>query len=151
MLASLSVEAAADVDVAACVFANRGAEERYFVWEQPDDDAFALGGLGAVWTIDGVEADRRFGDAAGRCAEFMRDAVIDRGFSERGEGPVWMGGFAFAARGGATPEWATLPSTLLFLPEISLARRGSRTSATVNVVCRPGDEPEELWRASASR
>ena len=40
--------------MAACVFGTRRAEERYFVWEQPDRDGFALGGLGAAWTVEAV-------------------------------------------------------------------------------------------------
>ena len=48
----------ADVDVAACVFASRRAEERYFAWEQPDRDGFALGALGAAWTVESAPAAR---------------------------------------------------------------------------------------------
>ena len=48
-----------------------------------------------------------------------------------------IGGFAFAADGGATPEWSSLGSARLALPEVSLVRRGGEARLTVNVVVRP--------------
>ena len=47
-----------DLDVAACVFASRRADERYFVWEQPDRDGFALGALGVGVDGRGVAGAR---------------------------------------------------------------------------------------------
>ena len=73
MLASVSLDVSGELDVAACVFRNRRAEERYFVWEQPERDGFALGALGSAWTVEGI-ADagslrgRRSGVRGGRCA-----------------------------------------------------------------------------------
>ena len=52
MLASVTVELGAGVDVPRIVFASRRAEERYFAWEQPDRDGFALGALGTAWTVE---------------------------------------------------------------------------------------------------
>ena len=54
VVASVTVEADGELDVSACVFANRRAEERYFAWEQPDRDGFALGALGSAWTVEGL-------------------------------------------------------------------------------------------------
>ena len=101
-------------------------EERWFAWEQPDRDGFALGALGAARAVEAVPARDRFGAAARECAEVMRDAVIgDRRTGSRA-GPVWVGGFAFFPDGGRDPQWASLPATLLVLPELSLARTGTR-------------------------
>ena len=36
VLASATVEVDGDIDVAAATFASRRADERWFVWEQPD-------------------------------------------------------------------------------------------------------------------
>ena len=75
----------------------------------------------------GVPADRR------------ASAVLDepRGLPA-GAGPVWLGGFAFDADGGATPTWSSLPPASLVLPEVSLCRRGERAFLTVNAVVGPG-------------
>ena len=43
VLASVTVSLPEEIDVAAATFAGRRADERWFVWEQPDRDAFAIG------------------------------------------------------------------------------------------------------------
>jgi salicylate biosynthesis isochorismate synthase/menaquinone-specific isochorismate synthase len=151
VVASLTIELDPDLDVGSCVFATRAAEERYFVWEQPDRARFAIGALGAAWTIDAAGSADRFGAASAEAAELLRDASFDDDLRVPGAGPIWVGGFAFAPDGGRTPEWATLPATLLVLPAVSLARHGTLAAATVNVVCRPGDDPEELTLRGAGR
>ena len=144
MVASVTVELDPGIDVAACVFASRVAEERYFVWEQPERDHFAIGGLGSAATIDATRGADRFRSAAAQATEVMRDAVIDADLSPLAAGPLWVGGFAFAADGGRTPEWATYPSSLLVLPELVLVRRGQAVTATATMLCRPGGDEREL-------
>jgi isochorismate synthase len=151
MLASASLELPGDADVAACVFGSRTAEERYFVWEQPEREGFALGCLGSVWTVEGIPAMDRFGGAAERCAEVVRDGLLEPASGPPGSGPVWVGGFAFAPDGGAAPPWTSLPPALLVLPRVSIVRHADAVVATVNVVCRPGDDPEALAGAGAAR
>lgn len=151
VLASVTVEAPADLDVAACVFSSRSAEERYFVWEQPDRDRFALGGIGSVSTVAGDFGSARFERAARRCSEVLRDAVFEPAVEVPAAGPVWVGGFAFADDGGTEAQWATLPPTMLVLPAISITRRGGKAAVTANVLCRPGDEPHALTRTAEAR
>jgi isochorismate synthase len=151
VVASTTLRLDDDLDVAACVFATRRAEERYFVWEQPERDRFALGCLGAAWTVEGLAGEDRFARAARECAEVMRGAIGAEEPGMRGCGPVWVGGFAFAPDGGATPEWGSLPPTLLVLPELSLVRHGSSCWATVNVACRGDDDPAARTRAALAR
>ena len=148
VLASLSVEvAAAELDVAAAIFESRRAEERYFVWEKPES-GFSLGCLGSAWTVEGLRGER-FPAASARCAEALRDAVVQDAPRLAG-GPVWFGGFAFDPSGGHSGHWGSLPSTLLVLPSLSLLKRDGDTVATVNAVCRSGDDPEAVARASAA-
>jgi isochorismate synthase len=153
VLASAAIELdAEELDVAACVFGNRGAGERYFVWEQPERDRFALGCLGSAWTIEGIAGNDRFATAAARCAEALHEAVLSpvpEGMPA--VGPVWAAGFAFSPDGGRTPEWSSLPPAVLTMPALSLARFGSSTLATLNVFCRPADDPGELVAAAGAR
>jgi menaquinone-specific isochorismate synthase len=151
VVASFSGEVDPAIDVAACVFASREAEERYFVWEQPERDGFAIGALGAAWTIDAVPSQERFQAASAQAVETMRDAVADEDLRRPGAGPIWVGGFAFARGGGTSPEWASLPATLLVLPAVSLVREGDVATVTVNAVCRPGDNAEELANRLGAR
>jgi salicylate biosynthesis isochorismate synthase len=144
VVASVSVDLDPATDVAACVFASRGAEERYFVWEQPERDGFAIGGLGAAATIDSTPGPDRFASASRQAAEAMRDAVIEADLAPEAAGPLWVGGFAFAADGGRTPEWASYPAGLLVLPEVTLARRGGHVTATATALCRPGADADEI-------
>src|SRR5436190_1229967 len=151
VVASVTVRVDDDLDVAACVFASRRAEERYFVWEQPERDRFALGCLGAAWTIEGLAAGDRFERAARECADAMRGAVAAEDIGVPASGPVWVGGFSFAEDGGTSREWTSLPPALLVLPELSLVRHGSVCSATVSVACRGEDEPLARARTALAR
>jgi menaquinone-specific isochorismate synthase len=152
VVASVSFDTDGEVDVAACVFAGRGAEERYFVWEQPERGGFALGALGSAWTVEGIADPGRFKGAAAACAEVLRDAVTggDVG-GPPASGPVWVGGFSFAPRGGAALHWASLPPSLLVLPKLSIARHEGHAIATVNVVCRADDDADALSRTAVAR
>jgi salicylate biosynthesis isochorismate synthase/menaquinone-specific isochorismate synthase len=149
VVASATVELGAGIDPVATVFASRRAEERWFAWEQPDRDGFALGALGAAHVVDASPGDR-FRAASRSCSELLRDAVGNPA-DRLATGPVWVGGFSFFSDGGRDPQWASLPATLLVLPEVSLARVQDQTAATVNVVCRPGDDLTALVERAAAR
>jgi salicylate biosynthesis isochorismate synthase len=151
VLASATVELSRGADPAAIVFASRRADERWFAWEQPDRDGFALGALGAAHVVESAPARDRFRAGARDCSDLMRDAVMGDPPDRLAAGPVWVGGFSFFPEGGSEPQWASLPATLLVLPEVSLARTGEETAATVNVVCRPGDDAAALVDRAAAR
>ena len=137
----VSVTAEADVaDPSAAAFGARLARDRWFCWEQPDRDGFALAGIGSAAEIVS-RGPARFSDVAADCAELSRDRV----FSEpddlpAGAGPAWTGGFAFDADGAAASHWSSLPPALMVLPELSLWRAGERTLLTVNALAGPGAE-----------
>jgi isochorismate synthase len=150
VVASATVETEGGFDLAGLVFASRGAEERYFVWEQPERDGFAIGCVGAVWEAGAVPGEDRFGAAAHGCAEVLHDAVVRSDSGDHG-GPLFAGGFAFAAEGAIDPQWTSLGSTRLTLPALSVARRAGTVTLTSNLLCRPGDDPGELTRAAAAR
>ena len=151
VVASTTVEIDPSVDVAACTFASRGAEERYFVWEQPDRDRFAIGALGSAVTIDATGGRDRFASASAQANEAMRDAVIEADLSLPAAGPLWVGGFAFAPDGGQTPEWRSYPPALVVLPELTLVRRGDSVTATATALCRPGDDADEVAERMRAR
>jgi salicylate biosynthesis isochorismate synthase/menaquinone-specific isochorismate synthase len=148
-LVSVTVES--DVgDPCAAAFASRLASDRWFCWEQPDRD-FALAGLGVAHEA-ASRGRGRFGDVADECLRVGRDAILDepRGLPA-GAGPVWLGGFAFAAEGGASPTWSSFSPGSLVLPELSLCRSGELTFLTVNAVVSPGDDPGKRGDALEAR
>ncbi len=130
-------------DPCAAVFASRLASDRWFCWEQPDR-GFALAGLGVAHEA-ASRGGARFADVAEECLRTGRDAVLEepRGLPA-GAGPVWLGGFAFAADGAASSTWSSLPPASLVLPELSLCRAGGHTFLTINAVLQPGDEPDAI-------
>lgn len=138
-LVSVTVEA--DVaDPCAAVFASRLASDRWFCWEQPDR-GFALAGLGAAHEA-ASRGQGRFRDVAAEALAVGRDAVLDEPVGlPAGAGPVWLGGFAFDPRGGASSTWSSLAPGSLVLPELSLCRAGGRAFLTLNTVVHPGDDP----------
>ena len=138
----VSVTAAVEIaDPCAAVFASRLASDRWFCWEQPDRD-FALAGMGVAREASS-RGKRRFEEIARTAGETGRDAVLDepRGLPA-GAGPVWLGGFAFDPEGGSSATWSSFEPGSLFLPEVSLCRRGEECFLTVNAVVGPGDDAE---------
>src|SRR5262245_32700692 len=133
------------LDVTAAVLASRLASDRWFSWEQPERDGFALGTLGTAAEVVSRGPDR-FDEVAADCTELVRDAVVDLPTGlPAGAGPVWTGGFAFAPDGGGSPPWSSLPPALMVLPELSLLRSGDGCWLTVNAVV---DGPEGADRAT---
>ena len=148
-LVSVTTEVELD-DPCAAVFASRLASDRWFCWEQPDR-GFALAGLGVAHEA-ASRGEGRFADVADECLRIGGGAVLEepRGLPA-GAGPVWLGGFAFADDGGATPTWSSLSPASLILPEISACRSGGSSFLTVNAVVQPGEDVERVGERLAAR
>jgi isochorismate synthase len=137
-------------DPCAAVFAARLARDRWFCWEQPDRD-FALAALGSAAEASS-RGPQRFSEVGRRALEVMRDAeTSDPAGLPAGAGPVWTGGFAFAAEGGSTPAWSSFDPAAMTLPEVSLVRRDGTTHLTVNVVQGASGAPDEVLRRISAR
>jgi isochorismate synthase len=141
----VSVTAPVEVaDPSAAVFASRLAGDRWFCWEQPDRDGFALAGLGSAHEAVS-RGQGRFTDLARECSEVTRARIADEpGDLPLGAGPVWMGGFAFDPEGGRESPWSSFPPALLALPEVSLVRHDGRSWLTVAAVAGVGVDPWAL-------
>ncbi|CAN5494417.1 isochorismate synthase [soil metagenome] len=139
-LVSLTVEVATPDPVAA-VIGSRMASDRWFCWEQPERDRFALAAVGSAYESLG-RGTGRFGQVAESCALIMRDRIFDEPSGmPPGAGAVWVGGFSFSDSGGGSSHWSSFPPALMVMPELSLARVGSRTLMTVNTIA--GERPDE--------
>jgi hypothetical protein len=66
--ATLEVES---LDPGAVAFASRLASDRWFCWEQPDRERFAIAGIGSAWEVVSRGRDR-FAHAEAACAEMSR-------------------------------------------------------------------------------
>jgi isochorismate synthase len=149
-LVSVTVPAAIE-DPCATVFASRMAGDRWFAWEQPDRDGFALAGLGSAHEAVS-RGPRRFDDLVAECATVMRARLADEPEGlPAGAGPVWTGGFAFAAEGAAAPHWSSFPPALLVLPELSLLRIGGQVWLTLSAIAGGGVEPDQVEARLARR
>jgi isochorismate synthase len=137
-LASVTVPIPPDLDLSAVVLAARGQDDRWFCFEQPDRDGFALAGLGQTALLEARGPDR-FTEVAAAARELGRGAAIDDV-----AGPVFIGGFAFAHDGGAAPEWSSLAPASLVLPEVSLARHRGEARMTVSAVVDGDKAPEAV-------
>ena len=135
-VAALTVPVPAELDLSAAVLAARRPDERFFCFEQPDRDGYAVAGLGqaAVLEAAGVE---RFREVAEAARELSRRVLADDPALDPdrppGAGPVFVGGFAFAHDGGAGPEWSSLAPASLVLPQLSFARQRGEARLTVCV------------------
>lgn len=150
-LVSATAEIAGETDPAAVAFASRLASERWFCWEQPDREGFALAALGAARELVG-RGPGRFADVAEDWRRLLSGARIEvPPDAPAGAGPVLTGGFAFADDGGAEAQWSSLPPALLVLSEISLLRRGGRCWLTANAILGPEEDPEPALAALRAR
>jgi isochorismate synthase len=142
-LASVTVSIDPDLDLSAAVFAARATQgDRFFCFEQPDRDGFVLAGLGQAALLE-ARGPGRFEQVAAAARELGRRALADDlSGAPAAAGPVFVGGFAFADDGGASPEWSPLTPAALVLPEVSLARHRGDARMTVTVAV-DGDETLE--------
>jgi isochorismate synthase len=130
-------------DPVAAVFASRLAADRWFCWEQPEHE-FAIAALGSAHEVASRGSDR-FADLDRECARVVRDRLAaEPDELPAGAGPTWVGGFAFAPDGAASPAWSSFPPALLTLPELTLTRSAERTYLTLCAVVRAGEGAEAI-------
>jgi menaquinone-specific isochorismate synthase len=148
----VSVTALVDLDdPSAAVFASRRADDRWFCWEHPDRDGFAIAGLGSAHEVLS-RGPSRFEDVVSGCADVARSRAVDEPPGlPAGAGPVWVGGFAFDAEGAREPQWASFPPALMVLPELTFHRVAGETYMTLCAVSDPGGDPGEVSAALAAR
>jgi isochorismate synthase len=144
-LASVTVPIDPGLDLSAAVLAARRARsDRFFCFEQPDRDGFVLAGLGQAAVLE-AGGPGRFREVAAAARELGRRSFGDEGGdAPTGAGPVFVGGFAFANDGGASPEWSPLAPASLVLPEVSFARHRGEARMTVSAVVEPDDYVERV-------
>jgi isochorismate synthase len=152
--AAVSVPVHAGLDSAAAVLAARASADRYFCMEQPDRDGFVLAALGEAALVEG-RGPQRFTDASRRARSLSRrvfagDPAEDPA-APTGSGPVWVGGFAFAAEGGRSPEWSSLEPAQLVLPELALVRHKGEARLTACARVEADDDPEAVLEQVRSR
>jgi menaquinone-specific isochorismate synthase len=130
-------------DPSGIVFASRRADDRWFCWEQPDREGFALAGLGSAHEAVSRGPDR-FRDVAEACAAAARGRMSDEPAGlPAGAGPAWAGGFAFDPEGAREGPWASFPPALMVLPELLLHREGGRTHLTLCAMSDAAADPAE--------
>ncbi len=146
-IASLTTVLPAELDLPAAVFAARRADDRFSCLEQPERDGFALAGLGTAVMLEARGPDR-FHETARAARELGRRTIADDPARDPGRppaaGPVFIGGFAFAADGGETPEWSSLAPASLVLPEVILSRHRGQARMTVCVRADGDEDPDAL-------
>src|SRR5215210_4764629 len=146
-VAAVTTPISPDLDLSAAVLAARRADDRYACLEQPDRDGFVLAGLGQAAVLEASGAGR-FADVAAAARALGLHAFADDPAEDPSRppasGPVFVGGFAFADNGGASPEWAGLPPGCLVLPEMALSRQGTEARMTLTAVVQPDDAAEDV-------
>ena len=149
VLVSVTTPAARYPDPAAAVITSRLAEEPWFALEQPDRDGLAIAGLGCVQRIEADGAER-FTEVSQRWQELRADAQIDGLDGPPGSGLAAFGGFAFAAEGGASPEWHGYAPGSMIVPEVSVVRQSGASWLTVNAQVAPDDTPDDVTARMAA-
>jgi salicylate biosynthesis isochorismate synthase len=153
-LATLSVELPGEVDPTAVACASRRPGEAWFAFEQPDRGHAAMAGLGEALTLEAAGTGR-FASVAERWRALAAAAVSAAGEDSAGAGPIAVGGFAFAANGGASPHWAGFEPASLIVPEVALVRRERdgepAAHLTLAALASPDDMAEDLHAALSAR
>jgi isochorismate synthase len=147
VFASVTVPIAADIDPSAAVLVSRMPDEPFACLEQPATGGHAVCALGVAALVEAHGHDR-FARVAERCRELGTRIIGDGSVPDpgwpAGSGPVFVGGFAFAAEGGAAPEWSGFAPAQLMLPRLSIARHDGQARLTVTVAAQADDLPDEL-------
>ena len=145
-VAAVTIGLPAQLDLSAAVLAARRPDDRYFCFEQPDREGFVLAGLGQAIVLE-ASGNERFTEIAARTRQLGRRTFADDPASDPGRpaasGPVFVGGFAFATAGGATPEWSSLAPASLVLPQMALSRHRGEARLTVCAVVEADDDVED--------
>jgi len=140
-LAALTLPLPADLDPSAVVCASRRPGEPWFLLEQPERGARALAALGEAVCLT-ASGPERFATVADRWRSFAAAAVgdppEDPSHPGAGGGPIALGGFAFAAEGGADLAWSGFAPASLIVPEVALTRRRSVAGMRRDRSARPG-------------
>lgn len=152
-VASVTVPISPLPDPSAAVLRARRPEDRYFCFEQPDRDGYAVCSLGTAAHVE-ARGPARFAETALACRSladrtYAGDPAIDRD-RPAGTGPLFTGGFAFDPDGGSAPEWTGFEPAQLTLPEVSLARCGAQARMTVSMGV-DGDDTVAALRLRAER
>jgi isochorismate synthase len=142
-LASVTARIDPAVDPTAAAVASRRPGEPWFCLEQPDRDGYGVAAVGCVRALE-AGGGGRFTHVSGRWSAVASAALADAPDGPPGSGLVAVGGFAFAADGGASARWEGFTPASMVVPELSLARRGERVSLTVNVDVAPDDTVDDL-------
>ena len=125
-LAALSLSLPDDLDPSAVVCASRRPGEPWFLLEQPERGARALAALGEAVCLTATGPER-FATVADRWRALAAAAVSNppEDPSDPGStsgGPIALGGFAFAAEGGADMAWSGFAPASLMVPEVAFTR-----------------------------
>ncbi len=170
-LAALTLPLPADLDPSAVVCASRRPGEPWFLLEQPERGARALAALGEAVSLTATGPER-FATVADRWRALAAAAVSDppEDPSDTGSaagGPIALGGFAFAAEGGADLAWSGFAPASLIVPEVTVTRErppghrpggasptpgtdpraatdGTRVRMTLSALAAPDDTAEQL-------
>ncbi len=142
-LLSFTVALERPVDPTAVIAASRRGQEPWFCFEQPDRDGIALAALGAVRTLE-ASGERRFAELAARWQALVTASLADEPDGPPGTGLIAVGGFAFDGDGARAGAWEGFSPASMVAPEISLARRASKSTMTVNLDVAPDDTSEGL-------
>ncbi len=150
-LVSATAQVDPEIDPSSLAFGSRRATDRWFCWEHPDRNGFALAGVGSAAEVIS-RGPGRFNEVGADCALIARN-LVRAGPTDlpSGAGPVFAGGFAFEAHGGREAHWSSLPPGLLVLPELSLWRRGGQAFATLSVSVSPGVPADQLLARARAR
>jgi salicylate biosynthesis isochorismate synthase/menaquinone-specific isochorismate synthase len=146
-LGAVTVPVPPELDLSAALLAARRPDDRFACLEQPDRDGFTLAALGQATTIE-ARGPGRFAEVAAQARALGRAAFADDPAEDPrrppAAGPVFVGGFAFAHDGGASPEWSSLAPASLVLPELVLARQGGEARMTLCALVAPDDDPDAV-------
>jgi isochorismate synthase len=153
-VAAVTVPVPAQLDLSAAVLGARRPDDRYFCFEQPEREGFVLAGLGQAIMLE-AHGDERFAQIAAGTRQLGRRTFADDPARDparpAASGPVFVGGFAFAGRGGATPEWSSLAPASLVLPQLALSRHRGEARLTICALVHADDDVEDTLATLEAR
>jgi isochorismate synthase len=128
---------------------ERARDADRFFFERPSE-ARSVAAFGAVHVIEARGA-QRFAAADRAARELFRNLHVGGDGSDPADGPLLVGGFAFADAPSSSTPWRDFPPARLVLPEVVFVRSGARHVCSVVRAIEPGEPIEPACEALCAR
>ncbi|WP_240620418.1 isochorismate synthase [Peribacillus acanthi] len=114
-----------------------------FYWREPNGEVEIVG-LGRLEKLSSSNSQQRYEQINQQWQEIVRGAVIISEDTKQATGPLLFGGFSFDEKVKEHILWDQFGDSLFYIPKRMLTTLNNETYLTLNILCEPGDDTNQL-------